>query len=112
MIEMGSCMAIKAPSQSFEIFYIMKVKAKGVAEKNISDSTQEHFVLQGETYLIGQWVSFQQEHKNYVQYKMAANAEGALINVAEVFHTGINCNWIFMNIVYSVVLCNIYFELF
>ena len=55
MIVLGSYVAIKAPSQSFELFYIMKVKAKGVAEKNISDSAEEHFVLQGETYLTGHW---------------------------------------------------------
>ena len=92
MIVLGSYVAVKAPSQSFELLYIMKVEAKGVAEKNISNSAEEHFVLQGETYLIGHWVSFQQEHKNYVQYKMAVNVEDALINVAEVFFTGITFN--------------------
>ena len=63
MIEVGSCIAIKAPSQSFEFFYIMKEQAKGVTQKNISDSAQKHFVLQGETYLIGQCFCFNKSTK-------------------------------------------------
>ena len=53
LIEINSYVAIKAPLSSFEIFYIMKIINMGIATENISDSSNEHFVMTGEHYLIG-----------------------------------------------------------
>ena len=68
LIEINSYVAIKAPSSSFEMFYIMKIINKGIATENISDSSNEHFVMTGEPYLIGKWVSFSHEGKKFIHY--------------------------------------------
>ena len=58
----------------------------------MSDSAEEHFVLKGETFILGKWISAQMEHKKFVQYKEAKVVEDALINVAEVFYTDVAMN--------------------
>ena len=90
-IDEGSYVAIRSPVGSLDFFFIMKILKKGIATENMSESANEHFVLEGESYLIGRWYSFQYEKKSYVQYE-AKNTEDALINVAEVFHTNIEIN--------------------
>ena len=61
LITEGTYIAIKSPVGSLELFFIMKVVKKGIAIENMSDSANEHFVLKGETYLVGKWFSFQHE---------------------------------------------------
>ena len=38
-------------SASVELFFVMKVIKKGIASENLSDSSNEHFVVAGEPYL-------------------------------------------------------------
>ena len=61
-VEENSFVAIKAPPNSVELFYIMKIVKKGIAD-DMFDSTKEHFVLKGEPYLVGKWISYQRERK-------------------------------------------------
>ena len=106
IITENSFVAIKAQPGSLELFH-MKITKKGIATENTYDSSQEHVVLKGEPYLIGKWVSFQNECRKYAQYKEAKNVENALINVAEVFSTDVKVNGnlqIDMNIT-VVLLC-------
>ena len=92
VISEGTYVAIKAPVGSLEFFHVMKVLEKGVAAENMNDSSHEHFISKGETYLVGKWMSFQHEGKRFAQYKEAKNVLDALINVAEVFYTNVEFN--------------------
>ena len=56
------------------------------------DTSKEHYILKGEPFLIGTWISFVQEKKKMVQFKEAKGVESALIHVAEVFSTDIVLN--------------------
>ena len=92
LIEVGSYVAIKAPSSSFEMFHVMKMMKKGIASENISDSSNEHFVTRGEPYLVGEWISISNESKKFVKYKESKSTEEALIHIGEVFATDLNFN--------------------
>ena len=70
----------------------MKIINKGIATENISDSSNEHFVMTGEPYLVGKWVSFSHEGKKFIHYKESQGTENALIHVNEVFVTDIKFN--------------------
>ena len=52
LIDVGTFVAIKAPA-SFEMFYAMKIVRKGTTPEHMSDSSEEHFVVAGEPYLVG-----------------------------------------------------------
>ena len=91
-IEEDSFVAIRAPPSSMELFYVMKVLKKGIATTNLSDSAKQHFVVEGEPYIIGKWVSFISENRKYAQYKLAKNVEDALINMKEIVFTDIKLN--------------------
>ena len=70
----------------------MKILKKGIASENLSDSSNEHFVVVGEPYFIGKWIYFSNEGKKYVQYMESKHTEDALIHVGEVFSTDMNFN--------------------
>ena len=74
------------------MFYIMKIINKGIATENLSDSSNEHFVMTGEPYLVGKCVSFPHEEKKFIRYKESQGTENALIHVNEVFVTDIKFN--------------------
>ena len=91
LIEVERFVAIRAPANSLEMFFIMKVSEKGIAEKNMMDNSEEHCVLKGEPYLMGKWISFQNESKKVGNYKESKTIE-ALIHVSEVFLINIPMN--------------------
>ena len=51
-IDEASYVAIRSPVGSLDFFFIMKILKKGIASENMSDSANDHFVLEGELYLI------------------------------------------------------------
>ena len=55
----------------------------------MSDTSNEHFVLKGESYLIGEWISFHHAGRKCIQYVKAKKYENALINIAEIFSTNL-----------------------
>ena len=89
LIDVGSFVAIRATSKSVELFHLMKVIEKGIAENNISDSSMEHCVLKGEPYLLAKWYSFHKDGKKFAQFIESKGSENALIHVGEVFSTNI-----------------------
>ena len=86
LIGIDSFVAIRAPPESLELFFIMKVIEKRISEETIKDKSNEHCILKGEPFLIGKWVSFQKEKKNFAYYKEAKDSvENEMIHVSEVF---------------------------
>ena len=65
LIDIGSYVAIRSAPGSFELFHLMKVTEKGIAEGNMMDSSKDHCVLKGEPYLLGTWISFLKDTKKY-----------------------------------------------
>ena len=65
---------------------------KGIAENPRSDSSNDLFVIAGEPYIIGKWVSFSSEGRNFVQYNESKGIDNALIHIGEVFATDIKFN--------------------
>ena len=68
LIDVGSFVAIRSAPQHVELFHLMKVEDKGIAQHNMEDISGEHTVLKGEPFLVGKWFSFQKETKKYAQY--------------------------------------------
>ena len=88
-VEANSYVAIRAPSNSLELFYLMQVVEKGIAESNLYESAKEHCILEGEPYVIARWLSLIKEGKKTVKYKEVENAEMTLIHIKEIFSTNI-----------------------
>ena len=84
-----SFVAIKSVSGHTEMFHVMQVLEKRTANQHIKDSSEEHVVLNGEPYLIGQWYSFCHEGRKFATYKKSTNTENALIHMGEVILTDI-----------------------
>ena len=55
LIDENSVVAIRAPSNSVQWFYLVKVLSKRVADKVSADG---HNIQKGEMYLNGKWISF------------------------------------------------------
>ena len=92
MIETGSFVAIRAESNSHEMFHVMMVQDKHIAKENIKDASEEHCILKGEPYLVGKWFSFQKKTRNFACFKESKNTELALIHIQEVFSTHLEIN--------------------
>ena len=71
---------------------VVEVIEKGIATTNMSDQFNEHCILQGQHYIIGKWLQFKREMKNYVQYKKPTGVQNALINISELFYTNVVLN--------------------
>ena len=91
VIEKDSFVAIKAEPGHPELFLVMRIDDKQIAEKNMMDSSGEHCVLKGEPYLIGTWFSFDKETKKFAWYR-ESKAEKALIHVGEVVAMDLELN--------------------
>ena len=87
-VKEGSFVAIKAIS-GHTMFHVMEVIEKRTAGQHITDSSNEHAILNGEPYLIGQWYSFCHEGKKFATYKKSTNTENALIHMGEIILTDI-----------------------
>ena len=96
LIEKNSYVTIYAPSNSLELFHVMKIVEKSIAAEPMEDISKEHSVLKGEPYLIGRWMSFCRETKKAAQYK-------------EVFSTNVVLNdGLRMDIAdYRMLCCNV-----
>ena len=86
-IQVGTFVAIRATRLSYELFHVMKVLEKGVADYDMKDPANEHYVLCQDPFVIGKWHSFQTEDTKFAYYKEAARVENTLINVHEIFYT-------------------------
>ena len=91
IIDEQSFVAIRAESRHPEMFHLMKVEEKRIAEHNITDSSGLHCVLKGEPYLLGKWFSFQHETKKFACYK-ESKTEQAMIHIGEVLATNLELN--------------------
>ena len=76
IMDAQSFVGICAKSSHPEMFHLMKVEDKKIADPNIIDSSGLHCVLKGELYLLEKWFSFQNETNKFACYKESKNRAG------------------------------------
>ena len=80
-------------SKMNELFHLMQVEEKYVAEKNIPDSPGTHVMLKGKPYLKCKWFSFLNEGNRFVSFTpQSEETEKSLVYVGEIFSTQLRLN--------------------
>ena len=93
LIDIDLFIAIRSEPGSNELFHLMKVEQKQIAEKSFQDSSAEHCVLEGEPYVVCKWFSFQKETKKFASFTpQSENTEKSVIHMGEVFSTELSLN--------------------
>ena len=91
MIEVGSFVAIR--SEKGELFHLMKVEEKKIAEESFMDPSGEHGILKREPYLVCKWYSFQKESKKFALFSpQSANTMKSIVHMGEIFSTDLTLN--------------------
>ena len=85
-IETGTCIGLRSPPSSFELFYIVKVVSKEVAAENIVDC-HSHAVTTGEEYVRGFYLEKVGETKKIIKFKELKDY--VYVHLAEIFLTNI-----------------------
>ena len=91
LIDVGSFVAIRA--EKYELFHLMQVVEKHIAETKIADSSGTHSILIGEPYLVCKWYSFLKEGKKLVSFTpQSEKSEKSLVHMGEIVTTQLTLN--------------------
>ena len=78
---------LRSPTSSLELFFVIKVVSKQIAEVNMVD-THGHAIIAGEAYVVGNYLE-KKETKKHVEFKVAKNYQSAYIHLTEIFATNV-----------------------
>ena len=81
--------AILLIATGFEQFNLYKVIERLKATENMMDDSGEHAILKSESYIVGQWFSYQNEGRKYAQYAEARKTAVAKIHMEEIMSTDV-----------------------
>ena len=88
LIEPGTYIGMRSPTNAIETFFIAEVIQKGIAENNIYD-TNGHHILSGERYAEVRYLQRYEQKRKFVKYQRPKKEQFILIHVAEVFVTNV-----------------------
>ena len=100
-----SFIGLRSPPSSLELFFVVMVLAKNIAEEYITDK-YGHAIASGESYLTVAYLDKVNENNNGVQFHLCNKNTQTFIHLGEVFTTNIELdNNLFMKIGEYLSLC-------
>ena len=88
VIERETFVGLRSPPRSIELFFVVKVINKEIANEMMKDS-YGHIIAKGEPYLTVVYLEFKSQSRKNVQFGMSRNLTPAYIHIGEVFVTNI-----------------------
>ena len=82
---------ITSPTSSLELFFVIKVVSKQIAEVNMV-GTHDHAIIAGEAYIVDNYLE-NKETKKHVEFKITKNYQFAYIHLTEILAANIEINY-------------------